>query len=102
MSDLATITVNESCDLLDLSCHMSSISDFFTSLSLWLYESIVMGLADLIDAIPLPDFMNQLSSYRLPDVVAWAAEPFMLGTGVSIIVSAYTFRFILRRIPGIG
>ena len=102
MSDLATITVNESCDLTDLSCHFSAIGDFFTSLFLWVYESIVMALADLIESIPLPSFINNMTSYSLPDVVAWAAEPFALSTGVTIIASAYTLRFIIRRIPVVG
>lgn len=102
MSDLASITINESCDLLDLSCHMTGISDFFTSLGLWFYESIVFGLASLLESIPLPDFLTQMSSYTLPDVVAWAAAPFMLSYGVGIIGSAYTLRFIIRRLPFIG
>lgn len=102
LENLPKVKVADSCDLLDLSCHTKSVLDFFSSFFLWVYESVVLAFADLISSIPLPDFMNQISSYRLPDVVAWAAEPFQLGTGVSIIASAYTLRFIIRRIPVIG
>lgn len=101
-TSLATVTVNESCDLTDLSCHFISIGEFFTSLILWAYESVVMGLASFFDAIPLPAFLTNMTSYRLPDVVAWAAEPFALPSGVAIIATAYTLRFIIRRLPVIG
>lgn len=103
MSDsLATFQVKESCDIYDLSCHWLGISEFFTTLVLWVYESILGAASGLISAIPVPDFLRTVSSFRLPDVVVWAAEPFQLGYGVGIITSAYTLRFIIRRLPVVG
>lgn len=101
-SNLGTVTVNESCDLLDLSCHFSAFGDFLFSFVLWAYESILFGLAALFEAIPVPDFLQNAMSYKMPNILGWFAEPFAISTGATIIVSAYVLRFIIRRLPFVG
>lgn len=91
-----------SCEILDFGCHWQGLEEFFTSLIVWAYEGILSGLVGIISSIPVPSFLQNVSSYRLPDVVVWAAEPFQLGYGVGIITSAYTLRFIIRRLPVVG
>lgn len=68
------------------------------------WEMLLDGLAGLIEAIPVPDFMQNLSSLfaSMPSGVAYFASALQLGTGVTIILSALVIRFVIRRIPVIG
>lgn len=102
MSDLANLQQNGSCDVYDLSCHMRGISDFFSSFFQWVFEKILGAFASVIELIPVPEFFNSFSSAKLPSVVLWAAEPFMLSYGVGIISTAYIVRFVIRRLPIVG
>jgi len=38
----------------------------------------------------------------MPQAVMFILSWFKLGSGLTIIVSAYTVRFLIRRIPGVG
>lgn len=91
-----------SCSWYDPSCQLSWIGDELQSFGLWIYDSILSGLATAFEALPVPDFLLNISSFALPSSVTWVAAPFQIDVGIGIIVSAYTARFILRRIPGIG
>jgi hypothetical protein len=51
--------------------------------------------------IPVPDFLTS-ASIQLPPSVAFFADVLMFPEGFQMIATAYTARFILRRIPGIG
>ena len=90
------------CSWYDPSCALSWLSSELQTLALFLYEKILSGLAATAESLPSPDFLNSISSSPVPSGVAWAAQPFQLDIGITIIVSAYTARFLLRRIPGIG
>jgi len=90
------------CSWYDPSCALQWMQAEMTAFSIWVYDSILSGLALLMESIPIPDFLLNSSSFTIPQSVAWAASPFQLEVGLAIIVSAYTARFILRRIPGIG
>ena len=75
-----------------------SISLFFIET----YESIVFGLSSLFDSIPSPEFLSNSEIITIPSSITFFAEPMRLGFGLTIIVSAYTIRFLIRRIPFIG
>jgi hypothetical protein len=76
-----------------------SIKNFF----LYIYESIILGVSDLFSLIPAPDFLENInSSLSIPSSVAFFAAPMQFQFGVGVIVSAYTIRFLIRRIPIIG
>jgi phage-related protein len=68
------------------------------------WENIVMSLASLLNAIPVPDFMTQAHAAfsGLPGFFLWVAVLMKLPEGLSMIMAAYAFRFLLRRIPLIG
>ncbi len=78
------------------------------ALLLWIPKKILGWildkLAELIEAIPVPDFFSQAKSAlsSIPPEVGYFLGPMNFGTGVSIIVSAYIIRFIIRRIPIVG
>lgn len=68
------------------------------------WDSIVMSLASVITALPVPEFMVQASGafMGLPAVFIWVATLCKLPQGLAMIMSAYAARFLLRRIPLIG
>lgn len=80
----------------------------FIEVLLWIprkiFELVMAALAALIQAIPVPDFVNQIPSLfsSLPQGVLWGFYLFNFAAGVAIIVSAYVIRFLIRRIPIIG
>lgn len=76
--------------------------DELQAFGVWLWDGILSGLASLFEAFPVPDFLQNVGTHTIPSSVSWAASAFQLDVGLAIIVSAYTARFILRRIPGIG
>lgn len=83
--------------------------DFFTWLSeeikqlfVWLVDSILSGVASMFEAIPAPDFLVNAGTLSLPPTVAFIADALQLSFGAAVIVSAYTLRFIIRRLPFIG
>lgn len=67
-------------------------------------ELILYGLASLIEAIPVPDFIQNIPALfsQIGAYVWYFLDPFQIGTGLSIILSAYVLRFLIRRIPFIG
>lgn len=77
-------------------------------LLLWLprkmWQLFTDGLATIIEAIPVPDFMENLGNLfaAIPSGVAYFLAPMHLGAGVTIVLSAYVIRFVIRRIPLIG
>ena len=94
-------TVN-ACEWYDPSCSLAWLRDELQLFFVWIWDSVLSGLAAVFEAIPVPDFMLNLDSYSIPSGVAWAVEPFQVPLGLGIIVSAYVARFVLRRIPLIG
>lgn len=91
----------ESCNWYDPSCALEWIGDELQSFFLWCYDGLLSGFAVLLELIPVPDFLL-MSNIQLPSGVAYFADAFMIPEGLQIIATAYTARFILRRIPGIG
>lgn len=90
------------CSWYDPSCALKWLADELKAIWLWIYDGFMSGLASLFEAIPAPDFLANMQSYTLPPTLAWAADALNLTYGVGVIVTAYTARFILRRIPAIG
>lgn len=81
------------------------ITWFFDELLIWfqnIWNDFLGSFATVIEAIPVPDFMINVGSYAVPDSILYFAGAFNLTIGVGIIVTAYTLRFFIRRIPVIG
>lgn len=95
-------TTENTCSWYDPSCALAWLRDELQAFGVWIYDGILSGLAALLEAIPAPEFLTNASNYTLPPGVEWAAQPFQLDIGLTIIVSAYIARFVLRRIPGVG
>ncbi|MEY8199725.1 MAG: hypothetical protein RPS47_10840 [Colwellia sp.] len=90
------------CAWYDPLCGISGLIERLEQLFISIWNSLLSGLASLFELIPAPSFLANLTTTELPSGVAWAVGIFQIEFGLSVVVSAYTLRFIIRRIPGIG
>lgn len=93
---------------------MEWLKDWLGEILLWLldvllwapkklYELICDGLASVIEAIPAPSWLTGANPFASIDPgIVYFGEALQLGEGVTIILSAYLLRFVIRRIPLIG
>ncbi len=105
--DLEQFT-GESCDWTDLPCHLSGFAEWLLDAMLFIprktFQLILEALAGIIEAIPVPDFFAQAGSGlgNIPAYTMFFAEFAQIPEGIAIILSAYTIRFLIRRIPLVG
>lgn len=80
------------------------LKDFFLWLPRKLWAELLDGLASLLEAIPVPDFMIQAQAAfgGIGGNVLFYAQKFAVGEGIAMILAAYVLRFVVRRIPFIG
>ena len=90
------------CKFYDPSCALKWLSDEFKAFWLYIYDSFLSGLAVVVEAITVPDFLLNVQTVIIPSSVSWFLQPFNITFGLTAIVVAYTARFVLRRIPFIG
>ena len=69
----------------------------------WILDSILDVFFGVLDAIPVPSFVADLSGYasQLGGATYWL-DVLNIGTGITMVFSAYIIRFSIRRIPFIG
>lgn len=74
----------------------------FIPLQVW--DGILSALATLLEAIPVPAFMENLGSLfgGIDPGIAFFLSSLNFGVGVSMVLSAYVIRFIIRRLPVVG
>lgn len=71
------------------------------------WKELIQGILDIVfnvlNAIPVPDFISQLPTYasQLGGATYWL-DVLNVGTGMTLVISAYVIRFTIRRIPFIG
>ena len=70
----------------------------------WVLSGILNALASIIELIPVPAFFTDASSAfaSIPSEIVFFMGPLELGYGIGVVLSAYTLRFIIRRIPLFG
>lgn len=87
---------------------LQRILDWLVDLFLWvprkLLEIFLDGLASFFEAIPVPEFMENLGNYAsaLDPAIGYFVAPLQLGTGLGFVILAYILRFAIRRLPVIG
>lgn len=64
-------------------------------------DVLLQGLSFVFSLIPAPDFLQNIN-IQFPETALFMIQIFEMPFGIAVVVSAYTFRFILRRIPGLG
>lgn len=84
------------------------IVDWLLDIILWvplkLFKLLCDGLLLVLQAIPVPEWMTDLSSNfgGLPAGVAFFLRALELPAGLAIVGSAYGVRFLIRRLPFFG
>lgn len=96
------MAIENTCEWYDPSCGINWLADEIDAKVLNFYNLILEGFSSLFSSIPVPSFFSTMGSYALPSGVSWIAESFLIPEGLALSVTAYTARFILRRIPVIG
>jgi hypothetical protein len=94
---------------------MQYLLNFLNSMLGWVYTFtdwavneviglIMTGLAAVLSLIPVPAFLTNAGGVMgaMPPGVAYLAQAFEIPAGVAILISAYTIRFFIRRLPIIG
>ncbi len=85
-----------------------SLLDWLLEIILWapkkLWSLLLDGLASVIEALPVPDFVASAGSFfgNIPPGVIYFFQFFAIGEGLAMIALALVLRFALRRIPLIG
>lgn len=79
---------------------LSFVVNFFEQLPLFLMGPFLDGVNAFMQALPVPSFFSEASQFAaaLPPAVAFFLQGFQIGTGLTIVFSAFTIRFVIRRI----
>jgi hypothetical protein len=86
----------------------TDFADWILDLVLWLprklFEIVLDALSRVIEAIPVPNFINEasLNLSGISEGVAWTAGVIELEYGITVVIAASVLRFIVRRLPIIG
>jgi len=87
---------------------LSDFAEWLKDLLLWvplkLWELLLDGLAGVLEAMPVPSFINSAQGYMngIGGNVLWMLNVFAVPEGMAMVMSALLLRFVLRRIPFIG
>jgi len=78
--------------------------DLVKTFAKWVWQSILDGLAAIIEAVPVPSFVSDAGQMfsQIPPEVAAFWQYFAVSEGLTMVVAAYGLRFLIRRIPLIG
>lgn len=84
--------------------YIQDIVNFITALPLHLFSLLLQACSAVLNWIPAPAFFSNLSGWigSIPPLAAYLLGALQIGSLVTILVSAFTLRFIIRRIPFIG
>lgn len=87
---------------------INELVEWFFDFAQWipkkLFSEVMDGLASFLEWIPVPSFISQASGAfgGIPGQVMYFASLFELNFGITVVLAAYSLRFIIRRIPLIG
>jgi hypothetical protein len=94
MSDLVTYLTNA----------LQALLNYIEGIPLHAFSLLCQGLAAVINWIPAPAFFADVAGWigNTPPLAAWLLSALQIGSGATILVTAFTLRFLIRRIPFIG
>lgn len=80
------------------------IIDFVKDFPLWLFWKFAEAVVTFFHAIPVPSFFSTAAGAfsAIPPSVVFFAQAFEMSFGISVVLSAYVLRFVIRRIPFVG
>lgn len=92
---------------------MKDILDWLREFAEWLldillyipqkiWELILGAVAAVLEAIPVPAWMQTDPFANINPGIAWMLNEFQIAFGLTVVLSALGIRFLIRRIPLIG
>lgn len=87
---------------------LAGFAEWLKEVLLWvprkLWAELLDGLAAILSAIPVPDFVitAQSAFAGLPSGVVFFANKFAVPEILGMVIAAYVIRFLIRRIPVVG
>jgi len=87
---------------------LTAFLEWLVDLLLWvplrLWDLLLTGMEAVLNAIPVPGFVDTASASlaSIPSSVVYFAQALSLGPGLTMIMTAYAIRFVIRRLPVIG
>lgn len=87
---------------------LTAILQWLLDALLWLprkvWQLLLEGLASVINAIPVPDFITNLGPTwaALGSGTMYFLDVIQFDVGFPMLLSAYFIRFIIRRLPVVG
>ncbi len=85
-----------------MSDFLNWLSDEIKAIALSIFDKIMSALSSLINAIPAPSFLTDLQPVVIPNDYAYFINTLNLDYGLTVVIAAFTLRFIVRRLPFIG
>lgn len=88
--------------------YLAQALQFLLDMFLWIpkkvWELLLDGLATVIEAIPVPDFVSNIGAYfgAISPNILFFAKLLAIPEGVAMYTTAMLLRFLIRRIPVIG
>lgn len=80
--------------------------DQFQGVFWWAFHAIADVALLLLYLIPVPGWMhadNLIALFQnIPPSVWWGLEALQVQTGAAMVLTAYTVRFLIRRVPFLG
>ncbi len=92
----------EACSPLDIPCWFDWLLLEIQYLITNAADSVLQVFAGIIAAFPVPDFLLNVGSYSLAPSILYFTNMFEVPAGLAIMVTAYTLRFTIRRLPVVG
>lgn len=85
----------------------TAYDDFWNSILVfptWAFSKLGEGIVSFFNELPVPSFFSTAGDAfgGIATEVAYFAAPMQIGPGITMVLSAYLLRFIIRRIPIIG
>ena len=76
------------------------VVNFFEQLPLLLMGPFLDGVNAFLQALPVPSFFGSAAGFAaaIPPAAAFFLQGFQIVPGLTIVFSAYTIRFVIRRI----
>lgn len=93
--------MRETCEVLDIACQLSGLIDTLLEMFQFVWGKILSALIAVLNLIPVPEWANN-ATLSIPASILWVANMFELTYGASVMVSAMTIRFVIRRLPVVG
>lgn len=91
----------QQCTTFQFGCHIDNVFTAAERFFTWAWSGVIESFASMLSLIPVPSFIEN-ASLSIPSTMVWFTDALEVPFGLSVVVAAYTTRFLIRRLPVIG